>query len=143
MLYSDEDINAATERAAERHAHYPRVVEAYYEGRIGRLIIDLDNGLGLAMPLHRLQGLDGAAPTDLDGAEISPSGFGIHFPKLDVDLYVPALIEGYMGTERWMAVRNGRAGGKVTNAAKAAAARENGKLGGRPRKPRSDDLIPG
>jgi hypothetical protein len=28
----------------------------------------------------------------LDEIEITPSGFGIHFPKLDADLYVPGLL---------------------------------------------------
>lgn len=64
---------------------------------------------------------------------ISPSGYGIHFPKLDVDLYLPALIQGIFGTRAWMAER-GRKGGQAVSKAKKAAARANGKLGGRPRK---------
>jgi len=55
--------------------------------------------------------------------EISPSGLGLHFPKLDADLYLPALLEGFMSSKEWMATP-----------AKTAASRANGKLGGRPRK---------
>jgi hypothetical protein len=51
---------------------------------------------------------------------------------LDVDHYIPALLEGVFGTKRWMS-ELGRRGGSKTSAAKAAAARENGRRGGRPR----------
>ena len=67
---------------------------------------------------------------------MSPSGLGIYFPELDVDFYLPSLLEGFLGSKQWMAAQMGKAGGKATAAAKAAAARANGKLGGRPRKPK-------
>ncbi|HZS28339.1 MAG TPA: hypothetical protein VFB76_14000 [Candidatus Angelobacter sp.] len=66
--------------------------------------------------------------------EISPSGFGIYFPKLDADLYLPAILEGLLGSKKWMAARLGQVGGKSRSAAKRAAARANGKLGGRPKR---------
>lgn len=66
--------------------------------------------------------------------EVEALGLGIHFPKLDADLYVPALLEGVLGSKRWMAAQLGAAGGRARSAAKAGASRENGKRGGRPRK---------
>lgn len=39
-----------------------------------------------------VRGIEHAEPRDLLGAEISPSGLGIHFPKIDADVYIPALI---------------------------------------------------
>jgi hypothetical protein len=62
------------------------------------------------------------------------SCLGIHFPTLDADLYVPALLEGVRGSKSWMAAQLGAAGGRTRTAAKAMASRENGKRGGRPRK---------
>jgi hypothetical protein len=62
------------------------------------------------------------------------AGFGLHFPKLDADLYVPAILEGFLGSRKWMAARLGTAGGSSRSKPKAAAARANGSLGGRPRK---------
>jgi hypothetical protein len=56
------------------------------------------------------------------------------FSRLDADLYAPALIEGVLGAKRWMAERVGAAGGRTRSAGKAAATRENGKRGGRPRR---------
>jgi hypothetical protein len=53
---------------------------------------------------------------------------------LDADIYLPALLEGFLGSRRWMAAQMRKAGGKASTKAKAAASRRNGKLGGRPRK---------
>ena len=141
MKITDEDVVLAEKRAAHKKAHYPQTINVRYDRRIGKLVVELDNGLGLMMSLKDLQGLEHAKPDDLDGVEISPSGFGIYFPKIDVDLYVPGLIEGYLGTKRWMAAKNGRAGGKVSTEAKASAARSNGKLGGRPKKQKAEELL--
>jgi hypothetical protein len=55
---------------------------------------------------------------------------------IDADLYLPALLEGFLGSRRWMAARMGKVGGAVSSEAKAAPARANGRLGGRPKKPR-------
>ena len=96
--------------------------------------MNLDTGLELAFPPQLAQGLDNAASADLADIEISPSGFGIHFPRLDAHLYLPALVQGVFGSKRWMAAQLGAAGGKTRSADKAAAARVNGRQGGRPRK---------
>jgi len=66
--------------------------------------------------------------------QISASGLGIHFPKLDADIYIPALIEGFLGSKSWIAAENGSRGGQSVSRSKSAAARQNGRLGGRPRK---------
>jgi uncharacterized protein DUF2442 len=78
--------------------------------------------------------LEQATPPDLSEIEISPSGFGLHFPRIDADLYIPALLDGSFGSRRWMAARLGMRGGKAKTDAKAEASRTNGLLGGRPRK---------
>ena len=88
----------------------------------------------MSFAAERAQGLAGASPSDLAEIEITPSGYGLHWPKLDADLWLPALLEGVFGSRVWMAARLGAEGGKVTSDAKAAAARENGKRGGRPPK---------
>jgi hypothetical protein len=70
----------------------------------------------------------------LNRIEISPSGFGLHFPALDADLDVPGLLEGFLGSKTWMASRLGQIGGQSSSKTKKAAARANGRLGGRPKK---------
>ena len=125
---------AATRRAAERRATEPVAVAARYDRRRHRIVVDLDTGIELAFPPHIAEGLEDAKPADLMGVEISPSGFGIHFPKLDAHLYLPSLMQGIFGSKAWMAAQLGAAGGRARSAAKATAARANGKRGGRPRK---------
>jgi hypothetical protein len=99
--------------------------------------IQLANGIVIGLPVAQTQGLETASTKALSNIRISPSGYGIHFPKLDVDLYLPALLEGIFGSQAWMAER-GRKGGQASTKAKQIAARENGKLGGRPRKAETD-----
>jgi len=112
------------------------VVAARYDRSRDRVIIELSTGDEFAFAPRRAQVLENAKPSDLDVIEISPSGFGLHFPKLDADVWVPALLEGVFGSRRWMAARLGARGGRVKSRAKARAVRANGRLGGRPRKKR-------
>nr|WP_299239795.1 DUF2442 domain-containing protein [uncultured Halomonas sp.] len=133
MSITDEDIKQAEDRmAAERdRAH---ATSARYDRRAKRVIIRLQSGLELAIPPHLLEGLAEATPEALSEVEISPSGLGLHWPQLDADIYVPALLEGQFGSKQWMARQLGAAGGRSRSQAKRNAARTNGTKGGRPRK---------
>jgi hypothetical protein len=119
---------------ARKVSAIPRAVSARYDRRVGRIVLHLSSGIDLAFPPHIAEGLETATPAELTLIEISPSGFGIHSPKLDADLYLPALLEGFLGSRKWMASRLGAQGGKSISAAKTAAARRNGRAGGRPSK---------
>lgn len=91
-------------------------------------------GVDLVFDPKRVEGLESATLTGLKHVEITPSGLGLHFPLLDADIYLPALLEGVLGSQKWIAAEMGRRGGSVTSKVKAQASRENGKLGGRPRR---------
>jgi len=134
MEISEKVFEQANQRGAGVKAAFPTVVKVRYDQRIRRVVISLDTGLELAFSPKKAEGLENARPADLADAEISPSGLGIHFPHLDADLYLPALLEGFLGSRRWVAAEIGKLGGKASSEAKTAAARQNGKLGGRPRK---------
>lgn len=92
--------------------------------------MDLTNGCTFAFPPRLAQGLEAASEDELETVEILGAGYGLHWEVLDVDLSVPGLLTGLFGTKAYMARRAGQA----TSPAKAAAARENGRKGGRPRK---------
>lgn len=134
MKVSKDEIESANARAAARLRKTPCATNAHYERRRDRVVIGLNTGIEVAFRPRDAQGLERAKPDQLDTIEISPSGLGIHFPKLDADIYLPALLEGFLGSKRWVAAEHGKIGGSVSTTAKAAAARRNGKLGGRPRK---------
>jgi hypothetical protein len=130
----EEQFERANRRAKDIQAGTPRALSARFDRHSGRIVIGLNSGLEVGFLPQRTQGLEKAAPAALEKIEISPSGYGIHFPKLDVDVYLPALLEGVHGTRRWMAARLGSLGGMSRSRGKIAAARKNGKLGGRPAK---------
>ncbi len=96
-------------------------------------MIRLNGKLGIFFAPREVEGLEHATPDQLNEIEISPSGYGIHFPQLDADVYLPSLLEGVFGSERWMTSRMGKLGGSSRSAAKTLAARQNGKSGGRPK----------
>jgi hypothetical protein len=133
MSVSEREFVEA-ERRMEGLRQAGHAVSARYDRRRSRIVVRLSTGLELAFPPALAEGLAGAAPTDLTDIEISPSGLGLHWPKLDADLYVPALLQGVFGTRRWMAAQLGAVGGRARSTTKAASSRANGMKGGRPRK---------
>jgi hypothetical protein len=134
MSLTDNDVRRAEKRMQVRLKGQPRATSARFDRRGARIVVGLSNGLDLGVPVNLAQGLAGAKASDLADIEISPTGLGLHWPRLDADLYLPTLMEGVFGTRRWMAQRLGRSGGSSTSLAKRKAARANGKLGGRPSK---------
>ena len=133
MADTDDGFEAAKRRGDAR-LHGPRAVAARYDAGRGRVIITMSSGVELGLLPRDLEGLAGATPADLRVIEVEAMGLGIHFPLIDADLYLPALLEGVLGSRGWMAARLGAAGGQARSFAKTTAARENGRHGGRPRK---------
>lgn len=133
-MVAHDHFELANRRAKKLQMAVPKAIAAHYDRASGRIVVGLSSGLDVSFSPHDAQGLEGAKPWQFEEIEISPSGFGIHFPRLDADLYVPGLLEGFLGSKRWMASRLGQLGGKSRSAAKKAASRANGRLGGRPQK---------
>ncbi|MDO5643161.1 MAG: DUF2442 domain-containing protein [Paracoccus sp. (in: a-proteobacteria)] len=133
MAISEKQFEQAQARSEElRQAGH--AVEARYDRENGNVVVTLHNGMGLIIPTALVQDLANAAPDDLAEIEITPAGLGLYFPKLDADVYVPGLMQGLFGTRSWMAAQLGATGGSTRSPAKAAAARANGRKGGRPRR---------
>jgi hypothetical protein len=133
-MASRDDFEQAIERAGEMQARFPRAVSAEYDRRTGRIVIHLSSNLIVSFSPGDVEGLENSQPAQLKTIEISPSGLGIHFPSVDADIYLPGLLEGFLGSKAWMASRLGQMGGRSRSKAKESASRANGKLGGRPRK---------
>ena len=127
---TDFEINAAIERGYIAQKAEPRAHAVRYDTRSSRIIVDLTNGCTFAFPPSVAQGLETATDKDLAAVEILGAGYGLHWETLDVDLSIPGLLAGLFGTRSYMA----RKAGQTKSPAKAAASRENGRKGGRPRK---------
>ncbi|MFM0069241.1 DUF2442 domain-containing protein [Paraburkholderia aspalathi] len=134
VVISNEQIAAARKPGG---AAGPVVTAACYRRTSGKLEVEYDNGVTLAVPVAIIQEFEfapDASAADLAKIEIWGTGHDIYFPRLDVFVHAPALLQGIFGTKAWMR-EHARGMGSARSAAKAAAARENGKKGGRPRKP--------
>jgi Protein of unknown function (DUF2442) len=129
-----DEFELANQRARRKRDRIPWAISAHYDRNSRRIVVGLNTQMDVAFPTSIVQGLENAKPSQLEFIEISPSGFGLRFPKLDADLYLPALLEGFFGSRRWMAARLGALGGSAKSEAKAAASRKNGRRGGRPKK---------
>jgi len=127
-------IRAAEARGRKMLESEPRAASAHYDQATGRVVVDLINGCTYAFPSQLVQDLHGASQAALAKIEVDGLGFNLHWPALDVDLYVPALVSGIFGTRAWMARELARTSGRKTSPAKSAVARSNGAKGGRPRK---------
>ncbi len=132
VAVTDEQIDAARLRAREFQSDDRRAVRVVYERKPDLVTLHLDDGIRISIPRKSLEGLQDASQAQLAKVEILGRGTGIHWPLLDVDHYVPGLLNYIFGTSRWMA-ELGRRGGSTTSVRKAAASRANGKKGGRPK----------
>ena len=131
---TDTQFKDAETRGRKPLETEPRASAAQYDPASGRVVVDLINGCTYAFPAQLVQDLQGASRDVLAGVEVDGLGFNLHWPALDVDLYVPALLSGIFGTQAWMTRELARAAGQAKSPAKAAAARANGAKGGPPRK---------
>lgn len=131
---TDAELEAAEARGEEAMRTQPRAASARYDPETGRVVVELVNGCTHIFPVALAQELHGADDEALAGVVVDGAGFNLHWPALDADLYVPALVAGVFGTRDWMAKEWARMAGSSTSPAKAAASRTNGTKGGRPRK---------
>ncbi|WP_321901328.1 DUF2442 domain-containing protein [Paraburkholderia tropica] len=115
----------------------PVAVAARYSRTHHKLEVSFANGVDIAVPIALIQDLQMLAhaptPAQLADVEIWGGGQSIYFPRLDESVWAPGLLSGIYGTKLWMRDL-ARQMGSVKSPAKAAAARENGRKGGRPRK---------
>jgi Protein of unknown function (DUF2442) len=129
----DRQFVEATRRGNEALKTEPRARKVRYDKKTGRIIVELLNGCTFIFPPTLAQGLNNATPGELAEIELTPFGLGLRWPKLDADFSIVGLMSGIFGTKAWMS-ELGRKGGHATSDAKAAASKENGRKGGRPRK---------
>jgi hypothetical protein len=110
----------------------PRAASATYRGNGEALHVALTNGAKFIIPVKLIPELQKAPVRDIRKVEVLGRGGGLHWETLDVDISVPGLIASVFEGPTWLA-ELGRVGGQRSSAAKAAAARKNGRKGGRPR----------
>jgi hypothetical protein len=133
-MVSNDAFRETNERGRRLRRKTPPAVAARYDRKSGRILVSLNSGVDISFPARAAEGLENATASQLESIEITPSGLGLHFPKIDADIFLPSLLEGVFGSRKWMAAKLGAMGGKSTSVAKRYASRANGRLGGRPKK---------
>jgi hypothetical protein len=110
----------------------PRAATAAYLADEKALQIELKNGALLRIPVRLIPWLASVPAKEIQTVEVLGRGYGLHWESLDLDLSVPSLVASVFGGSAYMS-ELGRMGGSRSSEAKAAAARRNGRKGGRPR----------
>lgn len=126
-------IPAARGRARRAELAEPHTVGVQYQRAGRRLHIQLTNGAALMIPVQLIPSLRHASDDDLATVTAGPAGIGLHWERVDQDLSIAGLARVAFGS-RTLLRASGALGGAARTAAKALAARQNGRKGGRPRK---------
>jgi hypothetical protein len=135
-------IPSARERDREQRELGLRAVNAYYDPVEDLIMVETTNGFRWGIPRARIAVLKDAPANELGEVSLSPSGEGLHWESLDVQLSIPSLLIDSLGAAT-LAKELARRGGKVTTASKSAASRRNGAKGGRPSNNVQHDQIGG
>ncbi len=131
----ERQITEATRRGEEELRTEPLATSVQYDHRTRRVVLELNKGSTLSVPVDLLQGLSEASPKDLARVDILSPGSEIEWPTLDQQFTIAGLLAGRFGTRRWMAELGQR--GELTTSKtkpKSPATRANAKKVSRRRK---------
>lgn len=132
VITTNDEIDQALEKAkCQRETPLVTAVEYRSSPELDMLVLRLSDGRRHLVARENIEGLQGATTEQIAHVEILGGGTGLHWPDLDFDLYVPALLQNVYGTKRWMAAL-GRRGGMAKSPAKRRSSQVNGRKGGRP-----------
>ncbi|HEX6746997.1 MAG TPA: DUF2442 domain-containing protein [Longimicrobium sp.] len=123
-------LDGARRRAALADANEPRATSARYDAESGRVLLELADGGLVGFRAASERELAGLSADELATVRVESGGSVLHWPDADVHIDVPGIIAHVVNMAAWAPKY---LGGR-TSPAKARAARENGRKGGRPRK---------
>jgi hypothetical protein len=111
----------------------PLATGVRFDKRTRRVIVELNKGTTLSVPIVLLQGVHDATIKDLSHVTILGPGFHIEWPALDQQFSIEGLIAGRFGNKTWMTAL-GQCGAVMKSKHKKKTSRANGKQPRRSRK---------
>src|SRR4051794_39656314 len=93
----DEQFDRALEAGDEANATEARAEAVDFDPKRREIVLRLKNGSPFSVAIGLIPGLRDASDKDLSKVEITPSSEGLHWPTLDEDLSIPALVCGNYG----------------------------------------------
>src|SRR4051812_7142165 len=125
LAITESNLTDAEDRVlTRRQAGY--VVAAVFDRVSERVVLTLNTQVQISFPPDIAEGLAGASAEDLAVIEVSPSGLGLHWPRLEADLYLPGLLNGQMGSKRWGTDAAGAARDRSPSLASGVVPQESG-----------------
>jgi Protein of unknown function (DUF2442) len=131
--FTDQELDVQIKKVKLTKSKDPIATNVFYNNYTRKVVVILDDGVELNVPVHLIQGLGKASSEQLSTVKIIGKGIAIRWDALNVDLGTNSLLHRIYGNPNWMKELASK-GGRVKSSAKSAAARENGKKGGRPQK---------
>jgi hypothetical protein len=129
--YGEAEHRAAIARGARTKMSPVAVLHASYDPIFKNLILDLNNGAHVALPIREIRELRAHSAEELAKVEVSPARDGLLWRSIDVAISAPGLLTDFFGSA--VHAQLGTVGGSRSTPAKALSARANGAKGGRPR----------
>jgi hypothetical protein len=126
----EAELDVVRERMRREHPGEPRVVGAHYDHATARVLVEFSNRCLFGFPIWMIPGTSRATPEELEQVQLEPFGEAVIWEDLNTDTNVL----GLMMEAFHLKAQAAKYLGASTSPAKAEAARENGKKGGRPRK---------
>jgi len=147
-------MDVLRQQQTHREKFLPLIEKAWFDQEQHKIRLILNNQLELSIPPSFLQEVAELNDSELSQIEVGPGGYYLHWDEPGVGAELTNILAGRFGSRKWMEklhakqgvplglwpdsepVRSewGKTGAHMKSQAKAAASRENGKKGGRPRK---------
>jgi hypothetical protein len=124
---TDSEIVRGAEVGRVEHRFDAKKLE--YRPRLGTIALTLFNGNRVEIKIENIPELRDVRRAVLRTMRLGPQGEAIEIRPCDLDISVVGLIRQAVGVAAWLS-----RGGRARTTAKTAAARRNGRRGGRPRK---------
>lgn len=120
ILTTNEQITEAVKQSKVNLTSVVTATGIRYVPSIDLFVLSLSDGTGRVLQRELLQGLQAGTRKQLANVELVGAGTGLHWPDLDADLLVEAVISGIYGNRQWMS-RIGQRGGSVRSKPKRHA----------------------